>query len=147
MRSRIIKEKAYMDLMGCKSEKELIKELDGFADTLTTSGIYFKGFHHALRENQRLELVTKMPGCVVLGVKFYSKNLIFVSLANGLILAYNTNNRQVEKIFANKGAIIDCLKLLGPVYLVTAGIDSKIRLWNIKTEKLFAKFEIHKYST
>ena len=136
-----------MDLMGCKSERELIKELDGFADTLTTSGIYFKGFHHALRENQRLELVTKMPGCVVLAVKFYSKNLIFVSLANGLILAYNTCNRQVEKIFANKGAIIDCLKLLGPIYLVTAGIDSKIRLWNIKTEKLFAKFEIHKYST
>lgn len=33
------------------------------------------------------------------------------------------------------------------MYLVTAGIDSKIRLWNIKTEKLFAKFEIHKYST
>ena len=93
MRSRLLKEKAYMDLMGCGSEEELAKELDCFAETLTNSGIYFKGFHHALRENQRLELVTKMPGCVVLAVKFFSKNLIFVSLANGLILAYNTWNR------------------------------------------------------
>ena len=31
--------------------EELFKELDCFADSLTVSGIYFKGFHHALREN------------------------------------------------------------------------------------------------
>ena len=88
-----------------------------------------------------------MPGCLVLTCKFYSKTLVFVSLSNGLILAYNTTNQQVEKVIANKGAIIDCLKFLGPLYLITAGIDSKVRLWNIKTESLFVKFEIHKYAT
>mmetsp|Transcript_9208 Transcript_9208/g.13965 ORF Transcript_9208/g.13965 Transcript_9208/m.13965 type:complete len:306 (-) Transcript_9208:1829-2746(-) len=30
---------------------------------------------------------------------------------------------------------------------MTAGIDSKIRIWNIKAEKLLSKFEIHKYAT
>ena len=72
---------------------------------------------------------------------------MFLSLSNGLILSYDTQTLKVEKIFANKGAIIDCLKVLGPNILITAGIDTKIRLWNLKTEKLFAKFEIHRYAT
>ena len=53
----------------------------------------------------------------------------------------------IEKVFANKGAIIDCIKILAPTYLITAGIDSKIRMWDIKSEKLFGKYEIHKYAT
>lgn len=92
-------------------------------------------------------MVVKMPGCLVLAVKFFTKSQIFVSLSNGLIVLYDTFCHKILKIFANKGAIIDCLKVLGPTYLITAGIDTKIRLWNIKTEKLFAKFEIHKYAT
>lgn len=110
-------------------------------------GSYFQNFHQAFRENQRVELVEKMPGCIVLAVKFYGKNSVFVSLSNGLILLYNTVEWKVEKIFANKGAVIDCLKVLWPTYLITSGIDSKIRIWNVQTEKLFKKFEIHKYAT
>lgn len=89
----------------------------------------------------------RLPGCLVLAAKFYSKSLVFLSISNGLILAFNTANNTVEKIFANKGAIIDCLKFLNNSYLITAGIDSKVRLYNIMTEKPFAKFEIHKYAT
>lgn len=88
-----------------------------------------------------------MPGCVVLALKYYQTNSVIMSLSNGLILLYDTVTQTVERIFANKGAIIDCLKVLYPTYLITAGIDSKIRIWNIQNGKLFAKFEIHKHST
>jgi WD40 repeat protein len=128
------------------------QELDDFLRQASSSlgnnnSIYFEGFHHSLRENKRLEMIVKMPGCLVLAVKFYSKNLIFVSLSNGLIIQYDTDTHRVLKIFPNKGAVIDCLKILSKNYLITAGIDSKTRMWNIKSEKLFAKLEIHKYAT
>ena len=151
LRARVLKEKAYMELIDISGGDE--ERLDHALKALAASqgsqsgGVYFESFHQALRENQRLETLVKMPGCLVLAVKFFSKSLIFISLSNGLILLYDTTNHRIPKIFANKGAIIDCLKVLGPTYLITAGIDTKIRLWNIKTEKLFAKFEIHKYAT
>ena len=88
-----------------------------------------------------------MPGCVVLSLKYYQTNSVIMSLSNGLIVLYDTQTQTVERIFASKGAIIDCLKVLYPTYLITAGIDTKIRIWNIKNGKLFAKFEIHKHST
>ena len=78
-------------------------------------------------------MVEKMPGCVVLAIKFYHKNEVFISLSNGLILLYDTDTQRVLKIFANKGAIIDCLKVLYPTYLITGGIDTKIRIWNVQT--------------
>lgn len=44
-------------------------------------------------------------------------------------------------------AIVDSLKLIEDRYLITAGVDPKIRIWNVETEKLISKFEIHQYST
>ncbi len=43
-------------------------------------------------------------------------------------------------------AIIDTLKIIDDKYLITAGIDSKIRIWNPDQEKMIAKFEAHDYS-
>lgn len=44
-------------------------------------------------------------------------------------------------------AIIDLVKIIDDKYVITAGIDPKIRIWNIDTEKLISKFEAHNYST
>jgi WD40 repeat protein len=44
------------------------------------------------------------------------------------------------KIFTNKSAIVDSLKIIEDKYLITAGIDPKIRIWNVETEKLISKF-------
>lgn len=52
---------------------------------------YFRNYHHALRENPRIDTVIKMPKCTVLKVKFFTdKKRILCSLSNGLILIYNT---------------------------------------------------------
>lgn len=83
----------------------------------------------------------------MLAVKFHTASTIFMSCSNGLVLCFNIQTHAIEKIIANKCALIDCLKIFEPYYLITAGIDSKIRLWDIKTEQMCAKFEIHKYAT
>lgn len=46
-----------------------------------------------------------------------------------------------------KYALVDSLKLVEDKYLMTAGIDPKIRIWNIETEKVISKFQVHPYST
>lgn len=85
-----------MDLIEISSADE--QYLDDMLKALAASSgnqnqnIYFESFHQALRENQRLETLVKMPGCLVLAVKFFSKNQIFISLSNGLILLYDTSN-------------------------------------------------------
>jgi len=92
LRGRVLKQRTYLELMdipqGIDEEAELDKLLQTYAWTLGHHSklTYFETFHHALRENQRIEMVTKMPGCLVLAVKFYDKNIIFISLSNGLIL-------------------------------------------------------------
>jgi len=109
---------------------------------------FFKNFHHALRENPRIDIILKMPKCTVLKIKFLSdKKRVAMSLSNGLILIYNINEFFVHKVIVNKMAIIDNLIAVDEKYLMTAGIDSKIRIWNIETEKLVGKFEAHTYST
>jgi hypothetical protein len=52
---------------------------------------YFRNFHHALRENPRIDTILKFPsGASVLRVKFFSdKKRVVFSLANGLLLIYN----------------------------------------------------------
>ncbi len=39
------------------------------------------------------------------------------------------------------------MKLIEDKYLITSGIDDKIRLWNIDTEKVISKLHVHEYST
>lgn len=109
---------------------------------------YFKNYHHALRENSRIDVIMKMPKCTVLKIKFFTdKKRVIMTLSNGLMLLYNINDNSVLKIFANKMSIVDSLKLIEDKYLITAGIDPKIRIWNVETEKLISKFQVHAYST
>ena len=79
-----------MDLMGTKTDKEHLELLRSF-DADSDDVIYFRGMHHALRENQRIELMKKLPGCFVLAIKFYGKSQIYVSMSNGLIIAFDTS--------------------------------------------------------
>lgn len=112
---------------------------------LTSESIgYFKNFHHALRENPRIDTILKMPCANVLRVKFFSdKKRVIFSLSNGLLIIYNINDYEVQKVLVNKYAILDSLKLIEDKYLITAGIDKKIRIWNIETEKIISKLHVH----
>jgi WD40 repeat protein len=102
---------------------------------------YFKNFHHALRENPRIDTIIKMPKCTVLRIKFFTdKKRVIMSVSNGLMLLFNTAENHILKVFTNKMAVIDSLKLIEDKYLITAGIDPKIRIWNVETEKLISKF-------
>ena len=94
---------------------------------------YFENFHHALRENPRIDLILKMPGCQILALKFFSdKRKIIVSLSNGMMLQIDSLTNIVEKTFICKCAIIDKIKIIDDRYLLCAGIDAKIRIWNIE---------------
>jgi len=109
---------------------------------------YFKNFHHALRENPRIDLIMNMPRCTVLRIKFFGdKKRVAISLSNGLILIYNLQDFNVQKIFINKMALIDLVKVIDDKYLIQGGIDSKVRIWNIETEKVISKFQIHPHMT
>lgn len=61
------------------------------------------------------------------------------------MLLYNMNDNCIQKLFINKMAIIDQLKIIEDKYIIAAGIDSKIRIWNIDTEKVISKFQVHQY--
>jgi WD40 repeat protein len=75
------------------------------------------------------------------------KKRVLMSLSNGLIVVYNIHDFYVSKVIVNKNAIIDIIKIVEDKLLITGGIDNKIRVWNIETEKLIGKFEAHSYST
>jgi WD40 repeat protein len=86
-----------------------------------------------------------MPlGASVLRIKFFSdkKHIIF-SLSNGLIIIYNSLDYEVVKVLVNKYAILDSLKLVEDRYLMTAGIDHKIRIWNTDTGRIISKLNVH----
>lgn len=105
---------------------------------------YFRNFHHALRENPRIDTVMKFPRCAVLRVKFFAdKKRVAFSLSNGLLLVYSTTDYYVQKVIANRYAVADSLKLLEDRYLLTAGIDPKVRVWNLETGQMVSKFAIH----
>ena len=39
------------------------------------------------------------------------------------------------------------MKLVEDRYLITAGIDNKIRIWNTDTDRVISKLNVHQYST
>eukprot|EP00347_Sterkiella_histriomuscorum_P005755 403355392 len=109
---------------------------------------YFKNFHHALRENPRIDQIIKLPKCTVLRIKFFmDKKRVIMSLSNGLMLIYNIIDYTVVKVFVNKFSIIDSIKIIDDKYIITAGIDPKIKIWNLETEKTISEFDAHQYST
>ena len=75
------------------------------------------------------------------------KKRVMMSLSNGLMIIYNINDYHIQKVFVNKMSIIDSIKLIDDKYIITAGIDPKIRIWNLETEKIISEFEAHSYST
>ena len=109
---------------------------------------YFDNFHHALRENPRIDLIMQFPGCQVLTLKFFSdKKRIMVSLSNGLLLLVNTETNRVLKVYPQSHAVIDKVKIIDDRYMICAGIDSKHRIWNVENQRQVSKFEMHGYCT
>lgn len=66
-----------------------------------------------------------------------------MSLSNGLMLIYNIIDYTVIKVFVNKYSIIDSIKIIDDKYIITAGIDPKIRIWNLESEKIISEFDAH----
>lgn len=99
-----------------------------------------------MRENPRIDLIIKMPGCQVLSVKFLSdKKRVVVSLSNGLILVLFTSIALVSKVLVNKAAVADMLKIIDDKYIICGGIDNQIRIWSIEYEKQVQKINISQY--
>ena len=98
-----------------------------------TDVCYFENFHHALRENPRIDLILTFPGCQILTLKFFAdKKRIMLSLSNGLLILFNTETNQVLKVYVQSHAVIDKIKIIDDRYIICAGIDSKHRIWNIE---------------
>jgi hypothetical protein len=96
---------------------------------------YFEGFHHSLRENARIDLVTKLPGCQILATKFFSdKHRVLLSLSNGLLIIMSMTDYSVEKVMVCKSAVFDQVKLVDDRYVACSGIDSHVRIWSIDKE-------------
>lgn len=59
------------------------------------------------------------------------------------MLIYNIIDYTIVKVFVNRFAIIDSIKIIDDKYIITAGIDPKIRIWNLETEKIISEFDAH----
>lgn len=141
MRGRVIGDASTNDLPDFKFD-EISKESN------RAIGGYFENLHHALRENPRIDFFLQTPGCQILAVKFLSdKKRIIISLSIGLFILYNTELNRVLKIYVNKYALIDKVKVIDDRYLICAGIDPMTRIWNIDSQKQVSKFDLHPYCT
>lgn len=108
----------------CSPETEIVSSKD--------HNCYFKNFHQSLKDNPRIDLIQKMPRCSVLVIKFLSdKKRVLFSLSNGLLMIYNTQDFAVTKIMFNKSFVTDLVKVIENKYIITAGIDIKVRVWSI----------------
>ena len=71
---------------------------------------YFKNFHHALRENPRIDVIIKTPSssCTVLRVKFFAdKKRVALALSGGIIAIISISEQLVLKLLFGKHAVID----------------------------------------
>ena len=55
-----------------------------------------------------------------------------VSLSNGLLILFDTDQGRVLKVYVMSHAVIDKLKIIDDRYVICAGIDNKHRIWNIE---------------
>ena len=89
-------------------------QFDQIADIAGTQHCYFEPVHESLKENLRIELILRMPGCQVLAIKFFKdKERVVMSLSNGMILLFNTITCLIEVVFTVRSGAIDCLKIIG----------------------------------
>lgn len=129
------------DPLGAKFQTDMLRT--GLASETIC---HFKNYHHALRENPRIDIIMKTP--TVLRVKFFSdKKRALISFGCGLLAVVSLTEASVIKLIVSKCAVLDSVKLIEDKYAMTAGIDPKIRVWNLETEKQVHKFEVHSYST
>lgn len=85
-----------------------------------------------------------MPGCQILAIKFLSdKKRVLLSLSNGLMMMLNLNNCTVNKLFINKYAVIDMIKVIDDKYALCSGIDNQLRIWNFDNERQIQKMHVH----
>jgi hypothetical protein len=66
-----------------------------------------------------------------------------MSLAGGLFAIYVPGDHLVSKIIVGRRAVIDLIKIVDDKYLVTAGIDPKVRVWSVDSERVVGKFALH----
>jgi hypothetical protein len=59
--------------------------------------------------------------------------MVFISTSNGLMFTFNTQNHTVEKIFVNKNAVVDQVKIIDNKYAICGGIDCSLRIWSLET--------------
>ena len=89
-----------------------------------------------MKENPRIDLVVKLPACQILAAKFLTdKKRMFISLSNGLMMIYNSSSGEVNRIFVNKNAVVDQVKVIDDKYAICSGIDQQMRIWNFENER------------
>jgi len=66
-----------------------------------------------------------------------------MALSNGLMIIYNIIDYNIQRVFVNKMSIIDLIKIVEDKYIITAGIDPKIRIINLENEKTISEFDAH----
>ena len=73
---------------------------------------HFRPIHSSLKENHRIDLTLRTPGCQVLSTKFFSdKTRVAISFSNGMIAIYNTSNHCTEMVLPLGSAIVDLIKV------------------------------------
>lgn len=55
----------------------------------------------------------------------------------------NTQNNTVSKLFVNKTAVVDIVKIIDDKYAICGGIDRQLRIWNLETERQLSKMDSH----
>ena len=77
--------------------------------------------------------------------KIIDREFPFRHRNNMLFSGWGRNNSRSRICLSrsNKYAILDSLKLVEDRYLITAGIDHKIRIWNTDTDRVISKLNVH----
>ena len=78
---------------------------------------------------------------MILSCKFLAdKYRVVFSLSCGLCLLFDTVALIVQKIFVLSSSCHDLIKIVDDRFLMVAGMDDRLRVFNMDTEKLCLKF-------